>query len=109
MGSVCCGRSSRFLHTNSADIWKISNSLSLGLHHHGALSTQVKATVTFFRREPDPWYRSCTLGDCKRKVRAVLLLLTVTEPSQEQHVDDVMLVQVMMVRCDGDDDDHTPP
>ncbi len=28
----------------------------------------VKATVTYIKNDPDPWYKSCTSADCKRKV-----------------------------------------
>lgn len=28
----------------------------------------VKATLTYIKSDPDPWYRSCTSPDCKRKV-----------------------------------------
>jgi replication factor A1 len=27
-----------------------------------------KATITYIKSDPDPWYRACTNGDCKRKV-----------------------------------------
>ena len=28
----------------------------------------VKATINYIKSDPEPWYRSCTQGDCKRKV-----------------------------------------
>jgi replication factor A1 len=28
----------------------------------------VKATITYVRNDPEPWYKSCTSPDCKRKV-----------------------------------------
>jgi hypothetical protein len=30
---------------------------------------EVKGTISFLKSDPEPWYRSCTNGDCKRKVR----------------------------------------
>ncbi len=29
---------------------------------------EVKATVTWLKADPEPWYKSCTSADCKRKV-----------------------------------------
>lgn len=49
---------------------------------------EVKGTISFLKSDPEPWYRSCTNGDCKRKVRPSPMPFTQSKrPATPSNVD----------------------